>query len=555
MLKHLHIQNIILIEEATLSFKRGLNVLTGETGSGKSAIMHSIGLVTGERADTTCIRRGCEKGSVEALFEIENGDLYSLLNEGGIGCEKDQPLIIRREISLSGKGKIFINHQLAQLSFLRKVGQLLVQILEQHANQSLFSLDYHRQVLDQYGNLEKLLFHFRQSFEQEKKIRFQLEEFIQHESQRVREIEVCKRELAELKEANIKEGEEEELFAEYTRLSHSEEISTKIGEIHRNLSSERAPLLTILNKQKQILETLTSLDSFLKEVAAGLKNICLELQELLHSLRLYQSRLHSDPGRLHQINERLTLLDRLKRKYGATIKDVLEYQAHSQAKLKKLENGEVEIDHLQKELQKVEETTVKLAKELSSERRHFAKSLGEALSQQLQSLNMSRAVFEIDITEQNRTREGDDSVEFFLYPNVGESKIRLIEGASGGEISRILLALQTVLKGKERFLTLIFDEVDANIGGETATIVGHKLNEIGQQHQVICITHFPQIALQADHHLGIAKEERSGRTVTLVNELNAAEKAVELARMGGYTIGADVTGTVGTGGTVLSGRR
>lgn len=533
MLKHLNIQNIILVEQAAIPFNAGLNILSGETGSGKSAIMHGLSLAIGERADTSLIRKGCEKGLIEAVFEIENPLILSLLDEGGIDHESGQELIIRREIVQTGKGRIFINNQMAQLSFLRKLGSLLVQIVGQHANQTLLSLDYHRCVIDLYGNLHPLLQCFQKSYDKEKKFREKLDQLIQQEAQRLREIDVCQRELEELEEAQIREGEDEELFAEYTFLSNAEEVSTKVNEINQTLSGERQSLIGNLNRQKQNLEALTYFDSSLQETSQAFQNAFLELQEIAHTLRHYQSRLYFDPERLYEIDTRLSLLNRLKRKYGATIEEILHYHNQTKAKLKRLENAENEIEELQKQLQEAEAQTCEQAQKLTLQRQHYAMQFELALTQHLHSLNMPKAQFNVQVTKQKRIREGDDRIEFFLCPNIGEHQIPLKEGASGGEISRVLLALQALLAGKEKTATLIFDEVDANIGGETATIVGDKLHEISQQHQVICITHFPQVASQADHHLQISKEEKEGRTITIVQELDAFSRQYELARMSG----------------------
>lgn len=533
MLKHLSIQNIILIEQVTIPFYSGLNILTGETGSGKSAIMHGISLIIGERTDTGLIRKGCDKGIVEAIFETENPSILSLLDEGGIDHEQNQDLIIRREIAHSGKGRIFINNQMVQLTFLRKIGPHLVRMIGQHTNQSLFSLDYHRNVIDLYGNLSSLLQQFQESYDREKNTKHELEILIQNESQRVREIDICRNELEELEEAQIREGEEEEIFAEYTFLSNAEELSSKIGEINETFSGERQPLLPILNHHKLALESLVQYDHTLRETVQSFHHVLLEFQEIAHSLRSYQSRIQADPNRLNEINDRLTLLNRLKRKYGSTVECMINYQAQTKSKLARLESGEDQTEDLQKQLRIAEHQTNVLAKELSHQRKNDASNFEKLLTKQLHFLNMPKADFHAKVTEQTRTREGDDRIEFFLSPNVGENQIPLREGASGGEISRILLSLQTLLAGKEKTPTLIFDEVDANIGGETATLVGDKLREIGNQHQIICITHFPQVASQADHHLRITKEEREGRTVTTVNVLDSMNRDPELSRMSG----------------------
>lgn len=533
MIKHLQIQNIVLVEHASLAFHPGLNILTGETGSGKSAILYGLGLAVGERTDTSLIRHGCEKGWVEAHFEVKQLSTQRLLEEGGIEHAEDEDLIIRREIAGNGKGKIFINQQAVQLTFLRKLGQNLVQMVGQHANQSLLSLDTHRDILDLYGDLKSLAELFGQSHDQEKSLRERLAALIQQESQRVREIDVCRQELDELEEAQVKEGEEEELFAEYTLLSNGEEISQKLHEVIQCLSGERNPLLAVLNRQKQALDTLVRFDPSLEEIARSFQNAYLELEDVSHTLQQYKSRIHSDPERLQTVNERLTLLNRLKRKYGSSVQEILAYQANIKSKLSRLENAEVEIEELTRELHEAEKETNRIAGQLSASRKKIAADFEKALTKHLRTLNMAKALFTVRLTPQPRTRHGDDRVEFFLCPNPGESEISLKEGASGGEMSRVLLALQTLLAGKEAKGTLIFDEVDANIGGETAAIVGEKLREISQSHQVICITHFPQVASYADHHLQISKEEIEGRTLTIVQELDEGSRDKELARMAG----------------------
>lgn len=534
MLKCLIIQNIILIEKAEVNFNLGLNILTGETGSGKSAIMQGLRLAVGGKTDSSLIRKGFEKGVIEAIFEVGPlSPILPLLAEGGIDHEPDQDLIIKREISSSGKGRIFINHQPSQLSFLRTIGNHLLQLVDQHANQSLLALDFHRKTLDLYADLKELLKKFQASYDQEKDLKLKLETLIREESQRLREIEICQRELAELDEAHLKAGEDEQLFAEYTLLSNSEEISKKIHDINVALTGDRQPILANLNRQKQNLECLTNFDPTLSDTLQAFHNVLLEVQEIAHTLRNYQNQISFDPKKLNEINERLSLLNRLKRKYGSTVEEILIYYDNLKNKLKRLENAENEIDNLQKEIHAIEKVTQDLASELSNKRKLHASQFAKALTSHLHSLNMSKAEFYVRISEQKRNREGDDHIEFFLSPNIGEHQIALKDGASGGEISRVLLALYTLLAGKGNTPTLIFDEVDANIGGETATIVGSKLKEISQQHQVICITHFPQVAIEADHHLQILKEERNGRTTTFIQALSSEARQQELARMSG----------------------
>lgn len=533
MLKHLRLQNIILIEDASITFSGGLNILSGETGSGKSAIMHGLSLAIGERTDTSIIRKGSEKGVVEAVFDLDHSDLSAILCDGGIEHEAGQEVIIRRELSLSGKSRVFINNQLAQLSFLKRIGQHLAQIVSQHENQRLYSIDYHRSILDIYGNLSPLVQKFKKSFEQANLLSNKLDKLVNDEAQRLREIDICQRELEELEEAQIKEGEDEELFAEYTLLINAEELAEKIHEINQGLSGERQAIIIGLNRYGQLLDSLIRFDPKLKDTADALKSALMEIQEVSYSLRNYHTRLHYDANRLQEVNERLTLLNRLKRKYGSSVKEILAYQEKTQKKLEQLENADSEIENLRQELTEAQSYTNQLAKELTVSRKECAVKLENDLTEQLHALNMPKARLQVQIVEQTRTADGDNRVEFFLHPNVGEHCIALKDGASGGEISRVLLALQTLLAGKERPSSLIFDEVDANIGGETAAIIGEKLKEISQQHQVICITHFPQVASCAHYHLQISKEEREGRTVTLIKELDARARQKELARMAG----------------------
>ena len=533
MLKLLSLQNIILVEKAELSFIQGLNILTGETGSGKSAIMHGISLAIGERADSAVIRKGCEKGVIEASFECSHPRLLAQLSEGGIEHEAGHDLIIRREVIPSGKGRVFINHQLVQLTFLRKIGMQLVHIVGQHAGHKLLSTDYHRDLLDIYGELEPLLQQFKGHFQQETELQKKLGRLIAEEGQRLREIAICQRELEELEEARLKEGEEEELFTEYAFLFNAEEISTKIEEINQALTGNRQPIIASLHRQKQLLQDLSAYDPKLQEAYDSLQNALLELTEISHTLQNYQGRLQSQPERLHQVNERLTFLNHLKRKYGPTVQEIVLYQSNAKDKLIRLENAEMEIEDLKLKLEIAAEKSRQIAEELSSKRKIFAEQLQKELTEQLHSLNMNNATFKVSIEPQKRTIDGDDKVEFFICPNLGEHEIPLKDSASGGEISRVLLALQTLLAGKEQKGALIFDEIDGNIGGETASIVGDKLQQIARRHQVICITHFPQVACKAEHHLQIIKQEKEGRTVTLVQALDSPLRKKELERMAG----------------------
>lgn len=532
MLKQLLIKNIILIESATISFEKGLNVLSGETGSGKSAIMKALSLALGGKADTKSIRRDSEKGVVEVFFDIDREPyIQHLLDEAGIDHEKGEELIIRREITLNGKSRCFINNQAAQIKLLAQIGSLLARIVGQHANQWLLSVDKHREIIDIFGELEKDVREFSQNFNEETRVLRQLEELIENESKRLRAIDVCAQEIEELEEANLKNGEDEELFAEYSLLVNAESRASKASEISDALSGERSSLIGILNRQNANLNELCRIDDSLNDTSVSFKNAIIEIQEVIYTLNAYRSHIEYNPERVIQLNDRLALITKLKKKYGSTLEEIESYKKSAMEKLTALENQDLLVETLKNELEKLQEQNNELANKLSSKRKAKAKKFEKAIMLQLQALNMPKVIFEVEFTAQKRNSKGDDLIEFYLVPNIGEHKIPIRASASGGELSRILLAIQALLADKERIPTLIFDEIDANIGGETAYIVGTKLKEIGNNTQVLCITHFPQVAKQADHHFQISKKEDKGRTFTHVVALDQEERVDEISRM------------------------
>lgn len=536
MLKQLRLTNIVLVETAAIPFSQSFNVLSGESGSGKSAIMNALNLIAGERCDSSSVRHGEEKGIVEAIFDVSSlPEVVSTLQEAGIDHEEGSELFIRREITAAGKSRAFINNQLAQLAILKQVSSLLFEIVGQHANQKLLSLDYHRQVLDLFGNLETDVKAFAKNWQEEMQSREKLDELVRSESSRIREVEIARAEIEELELANLQEGEEEEVFAEYTQLTNADELAQKTGEILNVLNGERIGVLTHLSRQKNGFEQLLKLVPSLSDAAASFENARLELQEVAYTLRNFEASIEHNPERAAQLNTRLELINRLKRKYGPHLDDVQKYYQQTREKLERLENADADIEQLQEKVKQLSEKTETLGKGLSTKRKAAAVKLEKAVLKHLRSLNMPKVEFFVEITAQKRNRHGDDKMEFYLTPNVGEHRVPLRECASGGELSRIMLAIQALLAGKEKIPTLIFDEIDANIGGETAVAVGEKLKEIAAQHQILCITHFPQVAKLAEHHLRIIKKEIKGRTVTFVDLLDHSAHLEELMRMLGGT--------------------
>lgn len=529
MLKELRLQNIVLVESAVINFSHGFNVISGESGSGKSAIMNALDMIAGHRCDTSQLRRGETKGYVEAVFTIDAmPHIVELLDRAGIDHEAGADLFIRRELSSQGKNRAFINNQLAQLSLLRDVTEQLFDIVGQHANQKLLSLEYHRHILDVYGDHQKPATAFAQSWEEENTLHKKLEFLVQSEAQRMRDLDIYKHQVEELDEAKLVEGEEEDLFATYSMLSNADELSGYVQEVIKTLG-----IVASLARQTTTFEKLTRLDPSLEPVATSYNQALIELQEVQYSLTNYGTRIENNPEEAARLNDRLEIINRLKRKYGTSVADIHNYHKSIKEKLVALENADVEIEELQEQIKKIATKNDGLAADLTKKRTAAAKKLSTRLASELQSLNMPKVSCAIILTPQKRSKSGDDLVEIFITPNVGEHQVSLRECASGGELSRFMLALQAIVAGKESTPTIIFDEIDANIGGTTATIVGEKLHAIGKNHQVISITHFPQVAKQADHHVRIAKTESAGRTITLVENLDAPSRESELVRMSG----------------------
>lgn len=536
MLKQLHIRNLVLIENAVISFHPGLNVISGETGSGKSAIMNALYLLMGDRADLSLLRYGCEKGSVDAVCDISSlTELKKFLEDSGIQHNEDEDLILRRELNLQGKSRALINHQVVQISLLRKVSSFLLNMVGQHANQDLFSLETQRGILDSYGDLKDLVKNYTISWQEENKTKNTLNKTVQEESNRLSELKKLTAILKEIEETKLQQDEDEELFAEYQLLSTASERMRYSQEIVQALNSEKNSTISTLLRIRPSLQNLIQIDPALHSLESSYQNILIELQEFFSFLQNYISKIEFQPERMDIISERLHILDKLKKNYGSKISEVLEYAKSTKDKIYALQNTDRTIEILKSRLSILEQQNKNLSSELTLLRKQSATLLETKLVEELRSLNMPRIEFLCSIQSTPPQQYGCDQIEFFLRPNIGEQLVSIKECASGGELSRLMLALQTLLAGKTQIPLLVFDEIDGNIGGETATIVGQKLKEISKKHQVFCITHFPQVAKHGEHHLQVSKIEKEGRTFTEVVLLNEISKEKELSRMAGNT--------------------
>lgn len=527
MLKSVRIENIVLIDAAQIPFEKGLNILSGETGAGKSAVMKGLHLLAGEKGDPKLIRHGKEKGVVEALFEpSQDHPVWEILERSGLSFETDAPLLLRREISTSGKSRAFVNHQMATLALLKEMGEALFDIASQHASQKLSSEGYQRATLDSWGALEGEIQAFAKSWEEEKRLKEELEALTMGEASRLREIEVCRREIEEIEHARLTPEDEEPLFQRFAELATSEERFSKTEQILADLNQSSAWRLT-----QQKLEALSEIDPALKPLSELFCQINIELGELTYSLGQYQSRILFNPEQRDRLDDRLKVVSQLKKKYGSTVHEILTWQKERGARLENLLKSDDRIDELKEKLNELTEKNRALAMALSQKRRKSALSLAQKITEELQLLNMAKAEFFIDVEPALRNKYGEDRVRFLFRPNLGSPKIEVKEAASGGELARILLAIKTLLSGTS---LLIFDEVDANIGGKTARLLGEKLQELGRHTQVIAITHFPQVAAHADHHLQVQKIEENGKSSSVIRPLSIGERKIELDRMVGY---------------------
>lgn len=527
MLTWLRIENIILVESAQIPFEPGLNILSGETGAGKSAVLQALNLIAGEKGDPKLIRHGTDKSVVEASFELPvTSQAWGLLEQAGLQCDRQEPLVIRREISLQGKSRTFVNHQLASLALLKDLGEHLFEIASQHISHKLVGEPLQRSAVDLWGDLELKLKAFGQSWEREKQLQHQLTHLVQHKAQRLREIEACTREIEEIEAAKIAPGEDEALFQEYTLLATSEERLERINTLLADLTA--FPLSRIRSR----LSEIARIDGTLQPNVELFEQAKIELDEIVYSLSQYQARLTFDPAQMERLDARLQTLMRLKKKYGATLEDVLNWQKEQKAKLTTLAASDATLETLQTELAALKPQNDLAARALSEKRERAAASLAQKITEELRLLNMPHAEFSIVITPQERTKMGDDRIAFQLKSNNG-GKVLGVKDASGGERARLMLALKTLLADKGAAGVLIFDEVDANIGGQTARLLGERLKRLGENTQIIAITHFPQVAAQAHHHLRVQKVERDGKICSLIAPLSAQERQGELERMVG----------------------
>ncbi|NLJ80367.1 MAG: DNA repair protein RecN [Firmicutes bacterium] len=546
MLKELQIRDFALIKEVELSFYSGFSVLTGETGAGKSIIIDALGLLLGGRASGEVIPSGAKSSKIAASF-TPIPKIKSILKEWGMTA--DQELVLSREIHRGGRNKCLINGHLATVGQLAQLGVHLVDIIGQHDSQSLLNPSSHLGLLDSYGGSDHagLVQKVQKLYQDWRGIEDEKSRLQKNERERNRRLDLLKHEIEEIAGADLKSDEEENLVQERSRLANLDRIREAIHYVYLTLAEpfeQGEPVLYRLASAQAELERAAALDPSLNPFQEAYAGAQIQLEELKSDLRDYLEQLPLDQERLQEIELRLVLIQNLKRKYGATIQEILDYGRAAEKEFRDLENREIVVSRLQKQASQVKQEWKALARELSISRRKLAADLEQQVENELADLNMANTRFKVQFfnnADQNPQRQGLENAKFMIAPNLGQDLKPMTKIASGGELSRIMLALKTILAKAEQIPTVIFDEIDAGLGGRTAVNLGEKLRALSQFRQVFCITHLPLIASYAANHYFVRKTTSLNKTAVDAAVLTSDQRVQELVRMLGGTTDRGIT--------------
>jgi DNA repair protein RecN (Recombination protein N) len=543
MLRELRIKNFAVSDEGELELGAGLNVLTGETGAGKTIVLNALGLILGGRISSDTIRQGKEEASVEALVGSVPEMLRDQLRESGYGDEED--LVIKRIVSRSGKNRVYVSGSLCPLGSLAEIGAHLIHIYGQHEHHALLRSETHLGLLDAHGRLEEKTEEMRRCYGSLTAAWDSLKRARELLERRKSEEESLREQVEELSRARLQVGEEDELKARRNILVHAEKLYKGCRAGEEILYEGEDALVSRLGRYVLRLRELANIDGELNNAVELLNSSMVQLEEATLTLRRYTDKVQFDPASLEQFEDRLAQIGRLKRKYNGSIEEILETKEKLERELEALDRGTEEIPVLERGFEEARRSAWQCAESLSIERMRLAKKFKKEMEAELQSLGMAETVIEVRFLSSeeakddppflaggNRlTDQGMDQVEFHFSPNPGEAVKPLAKIASGGELSRLMLAIKSLVLAKGDIPTLLFDEVDAGIGGRVAEIVGKRLKKVAASHQVICVTHLPQIAALADSHYVVRKEVVKGRTFTEVKKLDEKERIAEVARM------------------------
>ena len=532
MLELRHIENIALSEAADIEFAPGFNALTGETGAGKSIVIDSLSAVLGQRTSRELIRTGAEKAFVSAAF---SGMAPELTEELGIQPEADGTLLLQREIQTDGKNVCRVNGRPVTVGQLRALGARLLNTHGQHAGQQLLDEEQHIVYLDSFGRVESLAITYAEKYKNFTDIRRQIGALQMDEAEKARRVDTLQYQIEELRRAKLTPGEEEELTARRGMLRNAEKFLGAVAGADYALNGDDSGggALSALRQAQDALSGVRNLDDAFGQLYERLGEAYSEVYDIAATVEDKRGELDVSPGELDRVESRMDLLYRLKKKYGATVEDMLDYQARCEAELAQIEDAGDTLARLEQALSKAEKEARQAAQALSDARKAAADRLTAQILTELQQLDMGKIRFAVDFAEKPLDRDGMDTVRFLMSANVGEELRPIHKIASGGELARIMLAMKNVLSEQDHVGTMVFDEVDTGVSGRAAQKVAEKMARISRRKQVLCVTHLPQLAAMADTHFSVEKGERGGRTYTEVRRLDREQRRRELARLTG----------------------
>ena len=532
MLELLHIENIAIIEAADIEFAPGFNALTGETGAGKSIVIDSLSAVLGQRTSRELIRTGAEKAFVSAAF---SGMAPELTEELGIQPEADGTLLLQREIQTDGKNVCRVNGRPVTVGQLRALGARLLNIHGQHDGQQLLDEEQHIVYLDSFGRVESLAITYAEKYKNFTDIRRQIGALQMDEAEKARRVDTLQYQIEELRRAKLTPGEEEELTARRGMLRNAEKFLDAVAGADYALNGDDSGggALSALRQAQDALGGVRHLDDAFGQLYERLGEAYSEVYDIAATVEDKRGELDVSPGELDRVESRMDLLYRLKKKYGATVEDMLDYQARCEAELAQIEDAGDTLARLEQALSKAEKGARQAAQALSDARKAAADRLTSQILAELQQLDMGKIRFAVDFAEKPLDSDGMDTVRFLMSANVGEELRPIHKIASGGELARIMLAMKNVLSEQDHVGTMVFDEVDTGVSGRAAQKVAEKMARISRRKQVLCVTHLPQLAAMADTHFSVEKGERNGRTYTEVRRLDREQRRRELARLTG----------------------
>ncbi len=540
MLLNVHVKNLALIEDVDICFGEGLNILTGETGAGKSIIIGSIGIALGAKAGKDLIRQGADSALVELVFSVDSKETIDKLRQLDVEPEDGQ-IIITRKLA-GGKSLIKVNGETMTATALREIASLLIDVHGQHDYETLVHTDKHMDILDAYAGdaVSGLKTQVAMSYKAYKEAMAKLEEFSKDEEQRMRDLSFYEYEANEIASADLQSGEDDQLEDEFKKMTHARKIAESIGAVYEGLCGSEGGVSSALSYGLRELSSVSSLDKKLEQFYESLNTMDSICSDLTKELSSYMDELNFDEARVAYVSDRLDTINKLKLKHGRTIEDILAKLESLNEKIEALNNYDEARRTLEKQVAELETTLKAQSEQLSAARKEAAKTLEQSIVKALMDLNFLEVKFEIAFTPLDKyTAKGMDAMEFIISTNPGEPLKPLAKIASGGELSRIMLGIKAILAKKDAVDTLIFDEIDTGISGKTAGMVADKMNSISTEHQVICITHLPQIAAYADEHFVIEKNVTNGITTTDIHLLDEEASVNELARMLGGTVITD----------------